>query len=406
MFDDPKLVELVRDALRDNVDLRITAAQIQEAQAQLAVARSPIFPVVSGQANAVRSNDNPAFSTANSFFAALALNWEIDLWGRYRYATEAARAQLLATEEARSGVIVSLVAGVAQQYLTLKGLRQRLEIVLQTASTQRDSLRLVTVLAEHGVQSAVEVRQAQTQLLSTENQVPALEQQIAQNEDALAILLGEPPRSFGIGTEPAMQVVPPAVPPGVPSELLQRRPDIRAAEQQLIAANANIGVARALFLPTLSLTGTLGRASDVLVGVLGHRGETVHSVGAALGVPIFQGGALTGNYDAAVAREQQLAEQYRRTVLVALQEVSDALAAYEQNGMQARGNRERVDVAADYLNLANLRFRSGVISYLEVLDAQRQLFAAQLDLNASEVNQRLAVVQLYRALGGGWRASS
>jgi len=252
------------------------------------VARSPIFPQVNGQASATRGNDNLGFTTANSFFAALALNWEIDLWGRYRHATEAARAQLLATEEGRNGVIVSLVAGVAQEYLTINGLRQRLAVVQQTAATQRDSLRLVTLLAEHGVQSAAEVRQAQTQLLTTENQVPPLEQQIAQNEDALAVLLGKPPRSFDIGADLPAHALPPAVPPGVPSELLHRRPDIRAAEQQLIAANANIGVARAQFFPTLSLTGVLGRASDVLVGLVGHRGETTHSIGAALGVPIFQ----------------------------------------------------------------------------------------------------------------------
>jgi multidrug efflux system outer membrane protein len=200
--------------------------------------------------------------------------------------------------------------------------------------------------------------------------------------------------------------LPPAVPPGVPSELLHRRPDIGAAEQQLAAADANIRVARAQFFPKLSLTAALGRASDLLVGLVGHRGKTAHSLGAALGVPIFQGGALVGSYEATVARQQQLVEQYRRTILVALQGVSDTLAAYEQNAAQMRGNRERVQVAADYLNLANLRFRSGVISYLKVLDAQRQLFAAQLDLNASEVNQRLAAVQLYRALGGGWNASA
>ena len=256
-------------------------------------------------------------------------------------------------------MIVSLVAGVAQRYLALNGLHQRLAIVQQTARIQRDSLNLVRLLAEHGVQSATEVRQAETQLLTTENQIPAIELSIAQNEDALATLLGKPPRSFAIGPDLPAGALPPSVPPGIPSQLLERRPDIRQSEQQLVAANANVGVARALFFPTISLTGTLGRASDVLVGLVDRGGVTTHAVGAALGVPIFQGGALVANYDAAVARAEQATEQYRRTIVVALREVSDALA--------------------------DLCFRAGVISYLEVLDAQRQLFSAQLDLNASEV---------------------
>jgi len=314
---------------------------------------------VSGQLVASRGNDNTAFVNASSFIAALALSWEIDLWGRYHRATEAARAQLVATEEGRNGVIVSLVAGVAQRYLALNGLHQRLAIVQHTARIQRDSLNLVRLLAEHGVQSATEVRQAETQLLTTENQIPAIELSIAQNEDALATLLGKPPRSFAIGPDLPAGALPPSVPPGIPSQLLERRPDIRQSEQQLVAANANVGVARALFFPTISLTGTLGRASDVLVGLVDRGGVTTHAVGAALGVPIFQGGALVANYDAAVARAEQATEQYRRTIVVALREVSDALA--------------------------DLCFRAGVISYLEVLDAQRQLFSAQLDLNASEV---------------------
>jgi multidrug efflux system outer membrane protein len=405
-FDDPALVALIREALADNVDLRIAAAQILQAQAQAAAARSPIFPQLSGQASASRSNLNAAFATTDSFAAALALSWELDLWGRYRSATEAAQAQLLATEEGRNGVIVSLVSGVAQQYLTLNGLAQRLSIVQNTAATQRDSLRLVKLLAEHGVQSAAEVRQAQTQLLTTENQIPGIELLIAQNEDALATLLGKPPRAFGIGASLPPNAVPPRVPPGLPSELLERRPDIRQAEQQLVAANADIGVARAQFFPTISLTGALGRASDVLVGLVDRRGVSTHTIDATLGVPIFRGGALVANYEAAKARAEQAAEQYRLTVLTALKEVSDALVAYDRSADQTRGNRDRVSVAADYLKLADLRFRAGVISYLEVLDAQRQLLSAQLDLNAGELSQRLAAVQLYKALGGGWQPAN
>ena len=406
VFDAPALSALIREALADNLDLRITAAQIAEAQAQVAAARSPIFPQVSGQLVASRGNNNTAFVNASSFVAALALSWEIDLWGRYRYATEAARAQFLATEEGRHGVIVSLVAGVAQQYLTLNGLRQRLGIVEQTARIQRDSLNLVKLLAEHGVQSATEVRQAETQLLTTENQIPAIELSLAQNEDALATLLGKPPRSFDIGPDLPAGTLPPRVPPGIPSGLIERRPDIRQSEQQLVAAHANIGVARALFFPTISLTGSLGRASDVLVGLVDRGGVTTHAVGAAVGIPIFQGGALVANYDIAVARAEQAAEQYRRTIVVALREVSDALVAYDRDGAEVEGNRARVMVAAEYLKLANLRFRAGVISYLEVLDAQRSFYSAQqagITLALAEQQNRIG---LYKALGGGWKESN
>jgi multidrug efflux system outer membrane protein len=404
VFGDPQMVVLIDEALRDNLDLGIAASQIVQAEAQLAVARSPIFPQLAGQAQASRSNQNITFTTANSFLAALTLSWEIDLWGRYLRATEAARADLLATEEARSGVITSLVASVAQQYLQLVALRQRLEIIRRTVVAQRDSLRLVKELAKQGVQSAAEVSQAQSQLLTTENQIPAIELQIAQAEDALAILLGKTPRSFDTGSGLPPNAVPPLVPPGVPSELLERRPDIRQAEQQLVAANANIGVAKARFFPTISLTGTLGRASDVLRGLVQSGGQNVRTAGVAVNLPIFSGGALVGNYDIARAQAEQAALAYRRSVLVALQEVSDALVAFDRNRAEAQGNRDRVAVNGEALRLAQLRFRSGVISYLEILDAQRQLLSSQLDLNTSESNQRLAAVQLYKALGGGWNA--
>ena len=404
LFEDAQLIGLIEAALRDNLDLAIAATQIAEARAQLASARSPIFPQVSGQAEVARGNDNAAGRTASNFLAALALSWEIDFWGRYARATEAARAALLATEEGRASVIASLVAAVAQQYLQLTGLRQRLTVVQRTAQAQRDSLRLVSLLAKQGVQSDAEVAQAESELLATESQVPGLERQIVQAEDALAVLLGEPPRAFDTGAGLPALALPPQVPAGVPSELLERRPDIRQAEQRLIAANANIGVARALFFPSIALTGVLGRASDTLRGVVSSRGESVASLSAGASVPLLTGGSLTANYEAAQALAEQAALAYRRTILIALQEVSDALVAYEKDRAEANINRRRVEVSRDYLRLANLRFRAGVVSYLEVLDAQRQLLAAELNLNASELNQRLSAVQLYRALGGGWQA--
>jgi multidrug efflux system outer membrane protein len=406
IFGDPLLKALIEDALRDNLDLATAASQIVQARAQLGVARAPLFPQLSAELQASRSNQNAALqnstATTNSFLGALALSWEIDLWGRYLRATEAARANLTASQEARNGLTASLVSSVAQQYLQLAGLRQRLAVVQRTVASQRDSLRLVTQLARQGVQSAAEVRQAENQLLSTENQIPANELQIAQVEDALALLLGGFPRDFPTVTEAATGTLPPSVPPGVPSELIERRPDIRQAEQQLVAANANIGAAKAQFFPSISLTGTLGRASSALRGIAGSNGATVHAITVPLNLPLFTGGRLVANYEVAKAQAEQSALAYRRAVLVALKEVSDALAGVDRNRAEAATNRDRVAVSAESLRLAQLRFRSGVISYIEVLDAQRQLLAAQLDLNTSEVNQRLSVVQLYKALGGGW----
>ena len=402
VFGDPQLVALIEAALRGNFDLAIAAAQILEAQAQVIAARSPLYPQLSGQVQGTRSNDNAAFESASSFLAALALSWEIDFWGRYRRATESARAILLSTEEGRRTVITSLVSGVAQQYLQVTGLRERLDVVQRTAATQRDSLRLVTLLAQQGVQSAAEVRQAESQVLATESQIPGLERQIAQAEDALAILLGEPPRGFDAGVVMPTIAIPPEVPTGLPSGLLERRPDIRQAEQQLIAANANIGVAKAQFFPRISLTGALGRVSSTLHGVVSGDGHRLGTLDGVLSMPFFTGGALTANYEVARARAQQAALGYRRTILIALQEVSDALVAYDRNRVEAEANRGLVAVTSESLRLAMLRFKSGVISYLEVLDAQRQLFSAQLNLNAAELNQRLAAVQLYKALGGGW----
>lgn len=400
LFDDPPLVAVIETALRNNLDVRIAAAQIMEAQALVAGARSPLFPQVSGQLSAARTNETGP--TVESFVAALAVSWELDFWGRYGRATEAARANLLATEEGRSAVMSSLVASTAQQYLQLKSLRQRLGIVRQTAAAQRDLLALVRLLSAQGVQSAAEERQAESQLLTTQNQIPALERQIAQGEHALSVLIGSPPRGFDTDSDLRTLPLPPEVPTGLPSELLERRPDIRQAEQLVIAANANVGVARAQFFPAISLTGALGRVSPVLSGIVSSRGDAFASVSGALLAPIFTGGALTANYEAARARAEQAALTYRRTILIALRETSDALVAYGRDREEAAGNRDRVAVAEEYLRLAEMRFRSGVISYLEVLDAQRQLFAAQLDLNASELNYRLDAVQLYRALGGGW----
>jgi len=400
LFGDPQLISLIEEALRDNLDLAVAAAQTLQAEAGVEAARSPLFPQLSAQGQAARGNQAPPYTTTNSFIAALALSWEIDFWGRYRRATEAARASLRATEEGRRAIVSSLVANVALQYLQLAELRESLAIVERTASAQRDSLRLVTLLARQGVQSAAEVAQAQSQLLSTESQIPGLERLASQTEDALAVLLGKSPGAFDT-VRPPVFAVEPEIPPGVPSELLERRPDIRQAEQDLIAANANIGVAKAQFFPSMSLTGSFGRASDTLRGLVHDSGDQ-HALAASVNQPIFQGGALVANYRAADALAQQALLAYRRAILIALQQVADALTACQRFAEEAETNRKLVESAKESLRLVQLRFRSGVDAYIDVLDAQRTLLAAELNLNASETNQRVSVVQLYQALGGGW----
>jgi NodT family efflux transporter outer membrane factor (OMF) lipoprotein len=404
VFDDAKLVTLIREALSDNLDLRVAAAQIVQAQAQVAAARSPIFPQISGQASASRSNQNAAFSTSSSFAAALALSWELDFWGRYRAATQSAQAQLLATEEGRNGVIVSLVSGVAQLYLTLNGLQQRLAIVRDTAATQRDSLRLVELLAEHGVQSAAEVRQAQTQLLTTENQLPAIELSIAQNEDALATLLGKPPHAFDIGTTLAADAVPPAVPPGLPSELLERRPDIAAAERRMAAANAQIGVAEAAFFPTITLNASSGSAAEQ-IGKLVSAASRTWAFGSTLAETIFDAGARHAVVEQNRALLDAAIADYRQTVLTGFQQVEDELAALRILADQAAAQEAAVTASREAERIIFNQYKAGTVAYTNVVIAQTAALASAENAVNIRQSRLLASVALIQALGGGWDAA-
>jgi outer membrane protein, multidrug efflux system len=404
LFRDPALTALIEQAIAGNLDVQLAASRVNEARTQITQARAGGLPSVSTGVDTTPTALGRNDTLTSNFLGGLFVNWEIDFWGKYARATEAARASMLANEESRRNVVASLVAGVAQQYFQIQTLAETLVITRRTADAQRESLRITGLLARQGLSTDADVRQAESQLFTTENRVPSLERQLAQAEHALAILLGTPPRSFAIGDARPRLVEAPAIPTGLPSALLERRPDIRQAEQQLVAANARVGEAKAKFFPSITLTGAFGRLSTSLHDLAsgGPQAAVVRSLGADVLLPLYSGGALTANYDATLARLDQAVITYRKTILVALQEVSDSLVAYERYGAEVAGNRKRIDAAREVLRLGESRFRAGVTSYLEVLDAQRQLLAAETDLATSALNERVAVVQLYKALGGGW----
>ncbi len=402
LFGDERLRELIREALANNLDLKIAAARVLEAEAALGVTRADLFPNVAAAVQTQPVPRQPGDQLTSNFLGGTSLSWEIDVWGRFRRSTEAARAQLLATEEGRRAVITSLVADTASLYLQLNNLLELLTITQQTIDAERESLRLVERRAHGGVASAAEALQAKNQLASTEVQVPVLQRSLAQTQNALAFLLGVPPRAIEVPANKPVLSVPPDIPAGLPSELIDRRPDIRAAEANLSAANAQIGGAKSLFCPSITLPGFYGRQSTSLSDVVNGGAAVVSSLGVDILQPIFQGGRLLSSYRQARAQAERLALTYRQTILQALREVSDALVSYDRRRAEIDGDRSRVDTARELLRLTEMRYNSGVVSYLEVLDSQVRLYSAQVDLANAEFNQRIDVVQLYKALGGGW----
>jgi multidrug efflux system outer membrane protein len=407
VFQDQTLQELIRTSLAQNYDLRIAVARIQDAQAQVVVTRSFQFPSIDGTAQAPYSTTfgdrPPLFTLENSFVpqGAINLNFELDFWGRWRRATEAARAELLASEEARHVVLSELVSRVANAYFELRMLDLSLEIAQRTVGARQDSLRLVRLREEGGVVSRMDVYQAETLLSGALREIPDLERQIEQTENFISVLLGRNPGPIPRGRALDGQVNIPALPAGLPAALLERRPDVRQAEQELVAANARIGVAKSEFFPRIFLLGSLGVAggvqNSVSFGPMGFFG-----IGPTLSVPIFNMGRVQAGVDSAEARVQESLARYEQTVQEAIREVSDGLVGYRKR-QAARAEQETlVQVLRNATDLSNVRYDGGVTSYLEVLDNQRQLFEAELDLARARRNELLAVVGLYRALGGGW----
>jgi multidrug efflux system outer membrane protein len=329
----------------------------------------------------------------------------LDFFGRLRRATQASRAQLLATEEARHTVILTLVSDVASDYFALLALDLELQVARNTVTTQVDSVKLTSLRLSHGVATKLDVLQAQ-QVLDTANaQIPDLERQIGQEEDAISILLGNYPQGVPRGHPLAQQPLPPEVPPGMPSSLLERRPDIREAEQNLIAANAEIGVAKAAFFPQISLTGSGGGAfgrSDLFSSMMSSH-ASIWSYGVSVSQPIFTGGALTGGLHLAESQHQQTLLAYKQAIQQAFGDVSDALIGYQKLHEVRVRQEQLVKDLAESVRLSILRYRGGTTNYLEVLDGQRSLFSAELTLAQARGSEYQSLVQLYGALGGGWQ---
>jgi multidrug efflux system outer membrane protein len=406
VFQDETLQGLIRTALEQNYDLRVAVARIQDAQAQLVATRSFQFPTLDGTAQApyqATTGDRPPLTLDNSFIAqgGFSLSFELDFWGRWRRATEAARAELLSSEEARHVVLSDLVASVATAYFQLRSLDLSLEIAQRTVGSRQDSLQLVRLREQGGVVSMMDVYQAETLLSGALREIPDFERQIEQTENAISVLLGQLPGPIPRGRPLGTQMLPPSLPAGMPAALLERRPDVRLAEQELVAANARIGVAKADYFPRVFLLGNIavagGVANSVSFGPMG-----IFGIGPTMTVPIFNAGRVGAGVDSAEARTAEAVARYQQSVQLAVREVSDSLVGYRKR-REARQEQEKlVQVLQRSTSLSKTRYDGGVTSYLEVLDNERQLFTSELDLATSERDELLAIVQLYRALGGGW----
>jgi multidrug efflux system outer membrane protein len=405
VFQDPKLQELIRTALKQNYDLQLATERINAARAQVAITRSSLFPQVSGNANFSGGKENLQQSRYNFLTLTADAAFQLDFFGKLRRANEAARAEMLATEDARQVVALTLVSDVATDYFSLLQLDLQLAITRETVKTQTDSVKLTQLRLDHGVATKLDVLQAQ-QVLDTANAaIPDLERQIAQEENALSILLGNYPQDIARGAPLVEQTLPPEVPAGLPSSILERRPDIREAEQILVAANADIGVAKAQFFPQISLTGGGGGSfgRDSAFPSLFSTQLGIWSYGAQVSQPIFTGGALKGNLHLAESQQRQALIAYRQTIQRAFGDVSDALIGYEKLHQVRTRQQDSVADLQETVRISTLRYRGGTTTYLEVLDGQRSLYGAELTLAGARGDEYRSLVQLYKALGGGWQ---
>jgi multidrug efflux system outer membrane protein len=407
VFQDEQLQALIREALSQNYDVRIAAARVLQAQAVLGITRADQFPTITGGASASnlgipRTKNLPDFETSSNQ-VNLSLFWELDFWGKFRRATEAARATLLATDWGQKAVMSSLVSNVASAYFRLLELDSEMEISRRTLASRKESLRLVEIRAKGGVTSLIDVRQSEQLVYTAAGSIPDLERRIEQQENLISILLGRNPAPVTRG-KPLVEnpAVLPVVPPGLPSSLLARRPDIQSAEQQLIAANARIGVAKAAYFPEITLTAVGGYQSSALTSLFtGPAG--FWNFGGQLLQPIFTGGRIRSNVRLTEAQQQEAILIYQQAIQQAFREVSDSLVAYHKNQEFSAQQQLLTTAAQDATRLANVRYEGGATSYLEVLDSDTRYFDAQLGLAQAQVNERLALVQLYNALGGGWQ---
>jgi outer membrane protein, multidrug efflux system len=404
VMNDPQLQAYITEALTNSWDIRIAAARVLQAEASAQVTRSQFMPTVGAGAQWATTRASDTEQEHQSVYGTMAA-YELDLWGRIRRANEAARAQLFATEAAQLTVRQTLVAEVATAYLGLLELDYELEIARRTYGARTNSLTLTTAREEGGVASMQDVYQAQILVATAEASIADTHRRIEQKENELCILLGRNPGSPQRGEGLLRQNLDITVPPGLPSELIDRRPDIRTAEQQLVAANADIGQAKAAFFPRVTLTGFYGYQS-VALSDLFTSGAKTWQFGPAISLPLFTGGALRGNLKLAQARFDEAVAQYQKTVQNSFREVSDSLIAYQRTREYRARQEENTQANRNAADLANVRYEGGVTSYLEVLYNEQQLFTAEFNLAQARLNELLSVVTLYRALGGGWQTEN
>jgi multidrug efflux system outer membrane protein len=408
---DEALVALIRDAIASNLDLTIATARVEEARAVAGIARSFLYPDVGvglgytaeqasrlSQPSTAPSGDK----TFQNWDGGFALSWELDLFGRIRREKEAAFADYLATEQGRRGVLITLVADVASTYLLLRELDLQLEIAHRTVESNDETVRYYERRLAGGVSNRLELDQAVANRARTTAAIPDIERQIAITENAISVLLGRLPGPIERGAALADQYMPPAVPAGIPAALLERRPDVVAAEQLLVAANADVGAAKALFYPTISLTGFLGGVSTDLSDLI-DSDATVWNLSAGLFQPLFQGGRIKRNYEASLARFDQALARYRKAALDGYREVADALISLQKLGEQRIEVERGVEALRDAAELSRARYDTGLANYIEILIADQYLFEKEIELAQTRGAEVRALVQLYRALGGGWQ---
>jgi len=406
VFQDEQLQSLIRTALANNYDVRLAAERVVAARAQLGIVHADQLPSVggSGTLTSVRSEQtsvSPVYR-ADSGQLALSASWELDFWGKYRKATEAARADLAASEWGRKAVLSSLVSNVASAYFQLRTLDLQLTITRDALKSRQESLRLTRVLADGGSVPLMDVRQAEQLVYAASTQIPQLEKEIEQQENAISILVGQNPGDIVRGRKLTDQPLLPTVPAGLPSQLIERRPDIRQAEEQLIAANARIGVAKAAYFPTIALTGAGGFQSTALASLFtGPAG--LWNIGPSVSVPIFEGGRIRNSVLVTESQQRQALLTYQQTTQGAFRDVSDALVAYRKAREMCEQQQLLTAAAEDAARLSHVRYEAGATSYLEVLTNETNAYNAELNLSQTRFGEVLALVQIYSALGGGWQ---
>jgi len=410
IFRDEKLRSVIEKALLQNREMLIAMERIEEARARYRVDRATLFPEVDLDLNSERESESDltndgAGETTDTIFLGPTVSWEIDLWGKNRRVSRAAYARYLATEYGAQAVRLSLIADVCQAYFELEGINSRLATNYDTLSSRERSLVIAEKRFKGGLTSKLEVKQAEVELASARASIPPAEQGQLILENQLAILVGEPPRHFTLESTLEDQYLPAQVTAGLPASLLERRPDIMQAEQQLIAASEAVGVATAGLFPNITLTGGLGYETEEFDDLLDDDGE-YWIVNLDVAMPLFNAGARRAQLTAAESLFNQTRLAYQQAVLQAMREVSDSLNQFYKSGESLQAQLALEAASREYLDLATKRYRNGVLAYLDVLDAQRQLFTAQISVSVARENQLIALVQLYKALGGGWDPAS